>query len=178
MKDKNFIKQLKKHNPKALDYVFEHYSNLIFKVAYSVLNNRELSEECVNDSLLKIWNSIDSFKSDDSKFKAWIIVLTKYTAIDLLRKERKHSNVTNLDFYDKEDEGIELLIEHKETKEELLKEINNFDKDNKEIFIKRFFLHYSIKDISKATGISENAISNRIRRCRLKLIQTLNEEVL
>lgn len=178
MKEKNFLKELRNHNPKALDYVFDTYGNLIFKVAYSVLNNRQLSEECVNDSLLKIWNNIDSFKNDDSKFKGWIIILTKYTAIDMLRKESKHSNVTNLDFYDKEDIHFEDCLEQKETKQEILKEISKFDKDNKEIFIKRFFLYYSIKDISKSTGISENAISNRLRRCRLKLIQSLNKEVL
>ncbi|BCZ48834.1 DNA-directed RNA polymerase sigma-70 factor [Clostridium gelidum] len=178
MKQKNFLKELRNHNAKALDYVFATYGNLIFKVAYSVLNNRQFSEECVNDSLLKIWNNIDSFKNDDSKFKGWIIILTKYTAIDLLRKESKHSNVTNLDFYDKEDVNFEDNLEQKETKEEILKEINKFDKDNKEIFIKRFFLYYSIKDISQSTGISENAISNRLRRCRLKLIESLNQEVL
>ncbi|AGX42538.1 sigma-70 family RNA polymerase sigma factor [Clostridium saccharobutylicum] len=178
MKQKNFLKELRNHNPKALDYVFDTYGNLIFKVAYSVLNSRELSEECVNDSLLKIWNNIDSFKNDDNKFKGWIIILTKYTAIDMIRKESKHSNVTNLDFYNNEDIRFEDGLMQKETKEEILKEISKFDKDNKEIFIKRFFLDYSIKDISKSTGISENAISNRLRRCKLKLIESLKEEVL
>ena len=44
----NFLKQLKKKNEKALDYVIDSYSDVIFKVAYGVLNNRQLSEECVN----------------------------------------------------------------------------------------------------------------------------------
>lgn len=96
----------------------------------------------------------------------------------MIRKESKHSNVTNLDFYNNEDIRFEDGLMQKETKEEILKEISKFDKDNKEIFIKRFFLDYSIKDISKSTGISENAISNRLRRCKLKLIESLKEEVL
>lgn len=88
MRDNDLIKQLKKKNPKALDYIFNKYGNLIFKVSYSILNNRTLSEECVNDVLLKIWNNIDSFNKSDEKFKAWIIVMTKYTSIDMLRKEK------------------------------------------------------------------------------------------
>lgn len=139
MRDNDLIKQLKKKNPKALDYIFNKYGNLIFKVSYSILNNRTLSEECVNDVLLKIWNNIDSFNKGDEKFKAWIIVMTKYTSIDMLRKEK------------------------------ILFAIKTFDKKNKEIFIKRFFLNYSIKEISESIGISENAISNRIRRGKLKL---------
>ncbi|AOY53208.1 sigma-70 family RNA polymerase sigma factor [Clostridium perfringens] len=146
MRDNDLIKQLKKKNPKALDYIFNKYGNLIFKVSYSILNNRTLSEECVNDVLLKIWNNIDSFNKGDEKFKAWIIVMTKYTSIDMLRKEK------------------------------ILFAIKTFDKKNKEIFIKRFFLNYSIKEISESIGISENAISNRIRRGKLKLSELLIKE--
>ncbi|PWW85808.1 hypothetical protein CYK87_01105 [Clostridium perfringens] len=54
--------------------------------------------------------------------------------------------------------------------------IKTFDKKNKEIFIKRFFLNYSIKEISESIGISENAISNRIRRGKLKLSELLSKE--
>ena len=146
MRDNDLIKQLKKKNPKALDYIFNKYGNLIFKVSYSILNNRTLIEECVNDVLLNIWNNIDSFNKGDEKFKAWIIVMTKYTSIDMLRKEK------------------------------ILFAIKTFDKKNKEIFIKRFFLNYSIKEISESIGISENAISNRIRRGKLKLSELLIKE--
>ena len=177
MKKENFLKNLRKHNPKALDYVFDNYGNLIFKVAYSVLNNRGLSEECVNDVLFKIWNNIDSFKREDDKFKSWIIIITKYTAIDMLRKEQKHDNDINIEFYDKEDEGVEIYLEQKELRKEILDEIIKFDDSNKEIFIKRFFLGYSIKDISKITNISESAISNRIRRGREKIIEKFKRSI-
>lgn len=102
VKEEDFISQLKRKNPKALDYMFESYGNFIFKVAYSVLNNRQLSEECVNDVLLKIWNNIDSFNKGPESFKGWVIVISKYTAIDILRREKKHDNLVDLDFYDKE----------------------------------------------------------------------------
>lgn len=177
MKKENFLKNLQKRNPKALDYVFDNYGNLIFKVAYSVLNNRSLSEECVNDVLFKIWNNIDSFKREDDKFKNWVIIITKYTAIDMLRKELKHNNNISIEFYDKEDDRIEVYLEQKELREEILDEIVKFDDGNKEIFIKRFFLGYSIKDISKITNLSENAISNRIRRGREKIIEKFKRSI-
>ena len=174
MTKENFLENLRKHNPKALDYVFDTYGNLIFKAAYSVLNNRSQSEECVNDVLLKIWNNIDSFQREEDKFKSWIIVITKYTAIDKLRKEKKHDNNTNLDLCsDYSDDGFENHLEHKESRNEILNEILKFEDDNKEIFIKRFFLDYSVKDISRIMNMSENAISNRIRRGRQKLVENL-----
>ena len=176
MRDNDLIKQLKKKNPKALDYIFNKYGNLIFKVSYSILNNRTLSEECVNDVLLKIWNNIDSFNKGDEKFKAWIIVMTKYTSIDMLRKEKKHNDNLSLESYDNKDTTLESSLENNEIKEKILFAIKTFDKKNKEIFIKRFFLNYSIKEISESIGISENAISNRIRRGKLKLSELLSKE--
>ncbi|WP_243190825.1 hypothetical protein [Clostridium botulinum] len=47
----NFIQGLRYKDLKALDYLIESYSDLGLKVSYSVLNNRQLSEECVNDVL-------------------------------------------------------------------------------------------------------------------------------
>lgn len=64
MKQKDFLKELRRHNPKALDYVFDTYGNLIFKVAYSVLNNRELSEECVNVSFLPYYKFLDGHNGE------------------------------------------------------------------------------------------------------------------
>ena len=53
----NFIGELKNKNPKALDYLVDNYSNLIFKVVISVLGSdkREEAMECLNDVLLKVW---------------------------------------------------------------------------------------------------------------------------
>lgn len=73
---------------------------------------------------------------------------------------------------------MEELLEQKETRKQILNAINKLEKENSEIFIRRFFLHYSIKDISKINGLSENAISNRIRLCKIKLLEVLKGEVI
>lgn len=102
--------------------------------------------------------------------------MTKYTSIDMLRKEKKHNDNLSLESYDNKDTTLESSLENKEIKEKILFAIKTFDKKNKEIFIKRFFLNYSIKEISESIGISENAISNRIRRGKLKLSELLSKE--
>lgn len=140
MQDDNFIEQLKKENPKALDYVFDKYGNLIFKVAYTILNNRELSEECVNDVLMKIWKNIKTFNKGNEKFKAWIIVITKYTAIDLLRKEKKHGNTVPFEAQEEKSTYLESNLENKEIKDKLLSAIKALIKKMKIYSLKDFFL--------------------------------------
>lgn len=178
MNKNNFLKNLRKKDPKALEYVFDNYKNLIFKVSYSVLNNRELSKECINEVLFKIWNNIHVYKKGEKEFKSWVIAISRYTAIDILRKEKRQSNVK----CSLEEVG-EVLDFHKynsneELPELLLSEIDNLDHVNKEILIKRYILGYKVKEISEQIGINENAISSRIKRFKNKMLLKFKGDVI
>lgn len=93
----NFIIRLRKKDLIALDYLVDNYSQLVLKVSYSVLNNLDLSEECTNDVMLRAWDNIKSFKGDINMFPKWLVVITKRHAIDIIRKEKKHSKNVCLD---------------------------------------------------------------------------------
>lgn len=92
----NFIQGLRYKDLKALDYLVDNYSDLALRVSYSVLNNIELSKECTNEVLLKIWNNITAFKGSDEDFSKWFVVITKRHAIDCLRREKRHINSLEL----------------------------------------------------------------------------------
>ncbi|WP_035294544.1 sigma-70 family RNA polymerase sigma factor [Clostridium sp. KNHs214] len=168
--EKNFIKQMRNRNPKALDYVVDNYSNLAFKVVRSVLNSSfhsQYVEECVNDIFWSMWSNIQSFDEEKGNFKYWITAISKYKAIDYKRKLFKHSIVECIDDYSLSDDGnTEETIILKEDKEELMKAINSMKKEDKEIFIRRYFLCEKIEDIAKDFGVNRNLIDKRLSRGR------------
>ena len=45
-------------NEQALVQVRKQYGKLVYSVAYHILNNREDSQECENDTYLAAWNAI------------------------------------------------------------------------------------------------------------------------
>lgn len=172
----NYIKALREKNIEALDFIMDTYSNLIFKVAYKVLNKRELSEECINDVFLKVWNNIDRFNREDDKFKNWICTITKYTAIDMLRSEKKHSN--NLSIEEEVLNSKSELEKDFQNDNDLLiikNEINSMDKVDREIFIRRFYYGEKIGVISEKLGMTDNAINLRILRGRKRLSEKIRE---
>lgn len=175
---KNFISGLRHRDLKALDYLVDNYSDLALKVSYSVLNNRELSEECVNDVLLKIWDNIVSFK-DDENFDKWFAVITKRQAIDILRKEKRHSFRLELkeDFnYSADDNAFE-EVGKKLEREELRNSIEGLDESSKDIIVRRYFKDESLEEISSSLGISKGAVSNRLLRLKKKLKQVFSRRV-
>lgn len=169
----SFIENLKKKEIDSLNYVIDKYSNLMFRVAFSVLNNRELSSECLNDSLMKIWNFCDGFEGNEDKFKNWICTITKYTAIDILRKEKRHANNLNIDDFENEHK----LLKYDEDEIIMLKEeINKMEKLDKEIFIRRFLNEEKIKDIAASLELTENTVNLRILRGKKKLTKKIRGE--
>ena len=172
----NYIKALREKNIEALDFIMDTYSNLIFKVAYKVLNKRELSEECINDVFLKVWNNIDRFNKEDDKFKNWICTITKYTEIDMLRREKKHSS--NLSIEEEPLNSKSELEKDFQNDNDLLiikNEINSMDKIDREIFIRRFYYGEKIRVISEKLGMTDNAINLRILRGRKRLSEKIRE---
>lgn len=176
--DENLIDQLRNRNEKALDYLIDRYGNLLLKVSYSVLKDREASLECMNDSIFKIWNNIEAFSGEKSKFINWIVVITKRAAIDELRKRDKKVITALEELMVGEEQDFHKQLENKEIIDRLLKEINKMEEVSKEIFLRRFFMDEAIKDIAEKLEISVSAVSNRILRGRKKLEVLFREEVI
>ncbi|MFD3157651.1 sigma-70 family RNA polymerase sigma factor [Haloimpatiens sp. FM7330] len=173
----NFIKQIKKKNAKGLDFVVDNYSNLVFKIVYSVLNSNfhsQYVEECVNDVFWSVWNNIESFDEEKGNFKYWITAVAKYKAIDYKRKLFKQSTAECIDDYQLYDNvNTEKMIISKENKEELLNAINNMKAEDREIFIRRYFLYEGIENIAKTFGVNRNLIDKRLSRGRKFLKEKL-----
>lgn len=183
--ENNFIRQIKKKNPKALDFVVDKFANLVFKIAHSVLNSSFYSqyvEECVNDIFLAVWNNIESFDETKGNFKYWITAIAKYKAIDYKRKFFKQSVQECIDDYDFCNEiNTEKTIISKENREELLSVLNNMKPQDKEIFIRRYFLDEDIEKIAKNFGMNRNSVDKRLSRGRKFLkekIMLLKGEIL
>lgn len=178
----NFIKELQKKNPKALDFTVDTYINLVFKIAGNILNtsfHNQYAEECVNDVFWSVWNNIESFDYEKGNFKYWITAIAKYKAIDYKRKLSKQSTYERMDDYNFDDYNFqndistEKIIISKENKEELLKIIDEMNKVDKQIFIRRYFLYENIENIAESYGLNRNVIDKRLSRGRKFLKEKL-----
>ncbi|PJI09792.1 MULTISPECIES: sigma-70 family RNA polymerase sigma factor [Clostridium] len=162
----NFIEQIREKNPRALEFVVDEYSNLVFKVVRTTLNS-EYVEECASDVFWAVWNNIESFDIEKGNFKCWIAAISKYKAIDYMRKLLKESKNENIDDYDLKDSfSIDKNLISKENKKEILQVINTMKEEDREIFIRRYFLHEDIENIARVFGVNRNLVDKRLSRGR------------
>lgn len=168
----NLVVELKKKNPKALDFIVDNYGGLIKAIVKKTLFRFEGSgcvDECMNDVFLAIWDNIDKFYKENS-FKSWVAAIAKYKSIDYQRKlikELHNEDIDELDLKDKSVLDSEILA--KENREEMMKLLSNLKEEDKEIFMRRYFQEQSTEDIGKHMGINREAVNNRLSRGRKKL---------
>src|SRR5436309_8742028 len=72
----------------AFEMIIRTHSRALFAIAYGILQNREEAEDAVQDALIKAWKSCWRVR-DPKKFPAWLDMITRHHARDLLRKRRK-----------------------------------------------------------------------------------------
>ena len=80
------IKRLKNHDEEDFDYCYENYKNLVYFQIIKLVKNRELAEELLQDTFLKMYQNIDKF--DGKYFKAWLLKIANNIAISELRKKK------------------------------------------------------------------------------------------
>ncbi|MEZ4811718.1 MAG: RNA polymerase sigma factor [Allomuricauda sp.] len=88
-KEYDLVKKIRDGNTHAFSVLVDRYKNLVYTLAYRMLQNREEAEEVSQDSFIKVFNSLKQFKGD-SKISTWIYRITYNTCLDRIKQNRKN----------------------------------------------------------------------------------------
>ena len=80
MDDRVIIELYNKRDENAIGETQKKYGRYCHSIAYNILRSNEDSEECVNDTYLKVWNAIPP--KVPQIFSAFIGRITRNTALD------------------------------------------------------------------------------------------------
>ena len=171
MNENKIIKGIKKKDEKALKIFINTYGPVMKASVYKVLTfNENLRMEVLNDSVLAVWDNIESYDSKRSSFKNWCAGIARYKAIDALRKEIRHKSVDidEISNYLSDDKDIKI-----DETDEILKVL---DEKDREIFRKLFIEGYSYDDLAKIYDISKASLYNRVSRGKKKIRKDIKNE--
>jgi len=82
----DIINQVLGGNAAAFRMIVDAYKDLIFTIVIKIVRNREEAEEVTQDTFLKAYHALSSFKNE-SKFSTWIYRIAYNTAISRTRKK-------------------------------------------------------------------------------------------
>ena len=70
----------------ALRVLYGRYGSIVFGMAFRILGDRQLAEECTQDVFVALWRSAKKYEPERARVSTWPIGIAKYKAIDLVRR--------------------------------------------------------------------------------------------
>jgi RNA polymerase sigma-70 factor (ECF subfamily) len=83
--DAELMERVRRGDEIALAALYDRYAGLILTVALRIVGDRELAEEVMQDSFLRVWNASDTYRASRGQVSGWLIGITRNRAIDMLR---------------------------------------------------------------------------------------------
>ena len=179
MTDREIIKLYYERNEKALSETDKKFGKYCLKTASRILKDDADAEEACNDALYKVWQSIPPDDPDD--LGAYLCRITRNVCVDRLRAsdaEKRGGGEIPL-ILDELDECTSNMrsAEDEYMSGELTKTLNGLmkklPKRQRDMFVSRYTLAYSVSEIASAFGCGENDVRANISKARKKLIELL-----
>jgi len=176
MNDDKLIKLIKNNPSKGLSIAIEQYGALVKTIVSRIIGyeNKQDMEECVSDVFVELWKSIDNFNLDKGQLKNYLISIARHVGINTYNRKLIKHEIIPLEEDDLELE-LDLLNEvsksiNKNIIKDTLEDLPQLDKD---IFIRRYYLFESVKDIAASLNINSKLVENKLYRNKEKLKNTL-----
>ncbi|REE24342.1 RNA polymerase sigma factor [Winogradskyella pacifica] len=176
--DQQLIEAISQGDTKAYAQLVDHYKDMVFSLALSMLKHREEAEEVAQDTFIKVFRSLNRFKGD-SKFSTWIYRVTYNTCLDRIKKNKKHYNDVEIDTFTFNkistiDNALDLMI--KEEKSVLIKKcIDKLPEETSTLLMLFYFEDLSLDEIAMIVNIETNTVKVKLFRARKKLAVILEQ---
>ena len=182
MEDNQIIELFFRRDETALTHTKERYGSRLRALAFRILGSNEDAEECENDTYLKAWESIPP--QNPRYFFAYLAKICRNTALH--RAEKANAQKRNAVVVELTNELAECLPDDRslnDTPEQTLGEhisafLKTISRENRTIFVRRYFLSEPLSAIAHALHISESKVKSSLFRTRNKLRDYLSKEEL
>jgi len=151
--------------------LFDRYSGLVFSVAMKVLRNREASEDLLQDVFFKLWNNPATYVMSRGSLGAWLHVIARNRAIDMLRKRRPADSIDN--FQLSSNVNIASEIEQLAMVQKVREVMASLPQEQQHALDLAYFEGLSHSEISERTGCPLGTVKTRVRSALTHLRKAL-----
>ncbi len=167
MQDNEILDLYFARDERAIVETDKRHGAVCMQVSMNILQSRSDAEECLNDTYLRAWHTIPPERP--TAFRTFLCTIIRNLSLDRFRYLHRR----------KRNRDLEVVLSDLETcipapeedhADELIRQVAAFlrtqEKLDRMLFIGRYFHAFSIKALSRKSGISENLVSVRLYRIR------------
>jgi RNA polymerase sigma-70 factor (ECF subfamily) len=170
-----YIDRVLKGDTQYFSHLVDKYKDIVYSIALKVLRNREDSEEMAQESFVKAYKSLHTFKGT-AKFSTWLYRIAYNNCISEVRKKKlKFVSTDDVQISDEPEEmHFDGLPEENRAKY-VKAALDKLPEDEYALILLYYFEDKSVEEIGEITKLSESNVKVKLFRARKKLYSILNE---
>jgi len=179
--DIELIQRTLKGDQQAYALLVRTYQRYVFTLALRFTKSREDAEEVAQDSFIKVYKALSSFKQE-SKFSTWLYTVVYTTAMTSLRK--RNTGTIALDdgdnFIQVENSTSVPDVNSAENRSRsfyLNQAISQLSADDATVLTLFYHAEQSLEEIALIMGIETNGVKIKLFRARRRLKETLERNL-
>ena len=168
------IEEVKSGRTESFEPIVEQHKKLVFSICLKVTGSPELAEEAAQDTFLKAFQNIKTFKKN-AKFSTWLYRIAYTTSINKIRKKKLLKQDISLAKTVESDENCLDTLNADERNKYLKLAISQLGTKERSAIQLYYFDELSVQEISEILGMSVSNVKVKIHRTRKKLYTILSE---
>ena len=180
MEDRKIVKLLFARAENAISELSARFGKQLHRIAYNILENHADAEECTNDTYLALWNAIPPVSPDP--LAPYVYRTGRNKALKRLHRDtaKKRDSRYDVSLEELNDclpgKDVEHTIDARELGRIMDRFLKSKSRENRYIFIRRYWFGDSVSEIAKELKLHENAVSVKLNRIRNSLKDYLMKE--
>lgn len=147
-----------------LERLVAQYQGAVLRTCYLYLCDRSQAEDAVQETFLKVYRNLDSFRGESSE-KTWILKIAMRTCYDM-----NHSGWSR--FFNRRitpEMLPEASVPFTERDDALTQAVMRLPEKLRRVIILYYYQGLNVREIAETLGITQPSVSNRMKRGREKL---------
>ena len=182
--DNRIIEKFNERDESALADVNRKYGSYCSAIALNILGNRQSAEECVNDTLLRLWESIPPAKP--RYFPAFIGKVVRNIALNAVRRETALKRgggeldvildeAEEMIAYSNNGDSVELTAQRHEIMAAVNDWLGTISAKKRAVFVLRYWHCKSVSEVASCMGMSQANVENILKRERKNLVEYMKQ---
>jgi RNA polymerase sigma-70 factor (ECF subfamily) len=165
--DTTMLTRIGQRDENAMEAVFRRYSGPVYSVALRVLRDTGQAEDILQEVFLQLWRKPAAFVQNRGSLGAWLVVIARNRAIDVLRRRKPSDSVDDVVL------TSPIKAERNIAMQRVRSVIANLPEEQRRTLDLAYFEGLSHTEIASRTGDPLGTVKTRIRQALITLRKAL-----
>ena len=161
------LERVRRGDQSAMAEVFDKYGRAVYSVALRILKDSGHAEDVMQEIFFQVWRNSESFVQGRGSLGAWLVVVARNRAIDMLRRRKPTDSVEDVVLA--APFNLAADAEHNSVMEKIHKVLQDLPTEQQKSMELAFFEGLSHSEIAEKTGDPLGTVKTRIRLALITL---------